>query len=110
MPISYDKNSKLALVADIGGTQMRAGLVDTAGNVLKKEIALSEHVLGFELAKERLANLMLSVVGDTTVAGWGSPLPVQLYRKLENTGSHPAWGPGMAIPSSRSWRSDWDIR
>ena len=71
MPISCDKNSKLALVADIGGTQMRAGLIDTAGNVLKKEIALSEHVLGFELAKERLANLMLSVVGDTTVAGVG---------------------------------------
>jgi len=69
MNFSFDQNADNALVADIGGTQMRAAIINTDGEALAREAIQTNQTDGLDSAVERLLKLMLAVAQGRRVAG-----------------------------------------
>lgn len=69
MNFNFDQQADLVLVADIGGTQMRTGIVNSKGDVLERLSILSYQRKGIEHAVERLVDSMLSITKGRNIAG-----------------------------------------
>ncbi len=62
----HEPDSNLAATADIGGTQIRAALVDRDGNIINQKSMPTDSERGIEDAAMRLAECVRETVGDDT--------------------------------------------
>ena len=65
----------LALAIDLGGTNIRAGLVDPSGTIVAQEAVLTRATEGPRIVLDQIAELAARVLGGTSVKGAGMCAP-----------------------------------
>lgn len=84
--------SNCVLASDIGGTNMRAALVDREGTILERETIPTNDHTGIDDGAKRLSGLFLKLAGKVEVAGFGVATAGPMYN--DGTFVHPPNLPG----------------
>jgi glucokinase len=69
------KKRKLVVGVDIGGTNLRAGVIDGSGRILSRKNAQSEANRGIDYVMENLLNLLIEIRKENKISGIGVGIP-----------------------------------
>lgn len=73
--IAFSSGSDLALAIDLGGTQIRVGLVNRAGRIVVQEVTRTRATEGPAVVMDQIATLCAEVLQGTDVKGAGMCAP-----------------------------------